>query len=173
MAEKCAECGHRHAGPQLGGICIGCPCPVVTQQPVEDPTGNRLQCMTCTSRIEPGEAKAKGWLVDEYPTPGGTPLKVVICFPCRQKTNTAEAAERKPCGGTCKGDYAHPDGWRAICTWLGHCEESWSCWDENCVREWAAEHDEPHDCETCHQPVDHDTRVKRISEWQQAKAGAR
>lgn len=23
----CAACGHVHAGPQLGGICIGCPCP--------------------------------------------------------------------------------------------------------------------------------------------------
>lgn len=22
----CAACGHRHAGPELAGICIGCPC---------------------------------------------------------------------------------------------------------------------------------------------------
>ncbi len=24
--ETCAECGHQHAGADLGGICIGCPC---------------------------------------------------------------------------------------------------------------------------------------------------
>lgn len=23
---KCEECGHQHAGPEVGGICIGCPC---------------------------------------------------------------------------------------------------------------------------------------------------
>lgn len=23
----CVECGHRHQGPGLGGICVGCPCP--------------------------------------------------------------------------------------------------------------------------------------------------
>lgn len=22
----CAQCGHQHSGPALGGICIGCPC---------------------------------------------------------------------------------------------------------------------------------------------------
>ena len=22
----CSQCGHQHAGPALGGICIGCPC---------------------------------------------------------------------------------------------------------------------------------------------------
>lgn len=22
----CLECGHRHTGPALGGICVGCPC---------------------------------------------------------------------------------------------------------------------------------------------------
>lgn len=26
--ETCAACGHRHAGPEAGGICIGCPCEV-------------------------------------------------------------------------------------------------------------------------------------------------
>jgi hypothetical protein len=24
----CMECGHRHEGPALAGICVGCPCPV-------------------------------------------------------------------------------------------------------------------------------------------------
>jgi len=23
----CPDCGHVHAGPELGGICVGCPCP--------------------------------------------------------------------------------------------------------------------------------------------------
>lgn len=23
----CPECGHRHAGADLGSICVGCPCP--------------------------------------------------------------------------------------------------------------------------------------------------
>lgn len=26
---RCEKCGHQHAGPDLGGICVGCPCPVV------------------------------------------------------------------------------------------------------------------------------------------------
>lgn len=25
----CNHCGHEHTGPELGGICIGCPCPHV------------------------------------------------------------------------------------------------------------------------------------------------
>lgn len=25
--DTCPACGHRHAGPALGRICIGCPCP--------------------------------------------------------------------------------------------------------------------------------------------------
>ena len=24
----CRECGHRHAGPALAGVCVGCPCPI-------------------------------------------------------------------------------------------------------------------------------------------------
>lgn len=24
----CVGCGHEHTGPELGGICIGCPCPL-------------------------------------------------------------------------------------------------------------------------------------------------
>ena len=28
-ANPCPECGHQHASPEWGGICIGCPCPVV------------------------------------------------------------------------------------------------------------------------------------------------
>jgi len=27
----CAECGHQHAHPILGGICIGCPCTAVCE----------------------------------------------------------------------------------------------------------------------------------------------
>lgn len=23
---NCPECGHHHVGPELGGICVGCPC---------------------------------------------------------------------------------------------------------------------------------------------------
>lgn len=137
------------------------------------PVPFRIACMTCTSTVERDKAKAEGWLVDEFPTAGGVPVKVAICFSCRFKTDVEAPAERKPCGGTCKGDYAHLDGWRAVCTWLGHCAESWSCWDENCVREWAAEHDEPGECGTCHQDTWHDVTVKRISEFQAAQAGAR
>lgn len=28
LARTCRECGHRHEGPALAGICVGCPCPV-------------------------------------------------------------------------------------------------------------------------------------------------
>lgn len=24
--DVCPECGHKHTGPELAGICIGCPC---------------------------------------------------------------------------------------------------------------------------------------------------
>lgn len=24
--ETCDSCGHQHAGPEVGSICIGCPC---------------------------------------------------------------------------------------------------------------------------------------------------
>ena len=27
MPEICPDCGHRHEGPGLAGICVGCPCP--------------------------------------------------------------------------------------------------------------------------------------------------
>lgn len=30
--EECPECGHEHAGPELAGICIGCPCPVTIEE---------------------------------------------------------------------------------------------------------------------------------------------
>lgn len=26
VAPRCARCGHTHAGPNLGWICVGCPC---------------------------------------------------------------------------------------------------------------------------------------------------
>jgi hypothetical protein len=29
VMSKCEKCGHQHAGPDLAGICVGCPCPVV------------------------------------------------------------------------------------------------------------------------------------------------
>ena len=46
--EKCAECGHEHAGPELGGICIGCPCTNIPQPP--EPTiddGGFADCRQC------------------------------------------------------------------------------------------------------------------------------
>ena len=27
LTEKCAECGHGHAGARMAYICVGCPCP--------------------------------------------------------------------------------------------------------------------------------------------------
>jgi hypothetical protein len=33
----CPDCGHRHTGPELGQICIGCPClsvPAMLGRPV-------------------------------------------------------------------------------------------------------------------------------------------
>lgn len=29
----CPKCAHRHRGPDLAGICVGCPCPVVARWP--------------------------------------------------------------------------------------------------------------------------------------------
>lgn len=46
--ETCAECGHQHAGPELGGICIGCPCDNIPPQP--EPTvddGGFADCRQC------------------------------------------------------------------------------------------------------------------------------
>lgn len=30
---KCGDCGHHHGGPEIGGICVGCPCPSITHEP--------------------------------------------------------------------------------------------------------------------------------------------
>lgn len=47
----CGACGHEHAGPALGGICVGCPCPLV-DQPAE-PAGwwDTGACPECARAI--------------------------------------------------------------------------------------------------------------------------
>jgi hypothetical protein len=33
----CAVCGHAHAGPEVGYICVGCPCPETPGHPAKAP----------------------------------------------------------------------------------------------------------------------------------------
>lgn len=47
-APNCEQCGHKHAGPELAGICIGCPCDNIPAQP--EPTvddGGFADCLRC------------------------------------------------------------------------------------------------------------------------------
>lgn len=40
----CESCGHEHAGPNFGGICIGCPCPEV---PAHEAPSVLYACCKC------------------------------------------------------------------------------------------------------------------------------
>jgi hypothetical protein len=48
MTAKCEGCGHEHAGPEWGGICIGCPCEIraASDEPTED-DGGFADCRSC------------------------------------------------------------------------------------------------------------------------------
>jgi hypothetical protein len=85
----CLDCRHTHAGPQLAGICIGCPCETI---PVVPPDPHHFVCMTggCNrSRISSAthntaseaetNARAAGWSIWSGTTRSGAPSFAVFC----------------------------------------------------------------------------------------------
>jgi hypothetical protein len=124
-----------------------------------------VSCGRCGS--ETSVDATAGWIIEERRTVGGDVIRVVVCFPCRGHVEPSVEAQPKRCGGKCDGLYEGRGAWVARCDTYP-CEEVWSCWDEQCVRDWAAEHGEPHECSECHQDVDHDVTV--TSAVQRARA---
>jgi hypothetical protein len=60
----CTSCGHRHAGPTLGNICVGCSCPVTEHTTAED-DWIRIASQNAedaTARLKAAEADRDKWL---------------------------------------------------------------------------------------------------------------
>jgi hypothetical protein len=84
----CFDCHHAHAGPELGNICIGCPCQT---RPLKVSDLHRFGCMTkgchtamtsrrnLTAAEADSEARMKGWIVWSGTTLNGADSTGIYC----------------------------------------------------------------------------------------------
>lgn len=103
------------------------------------------QCMSCDTKIRERPVLP---LKESYCTLSGDTRRIVLCFPCRRLAVPFEGSDR--CDGRCGGHNDNPTAWHAECSTCPTAEvddegdplpTEWSCWEEGCVRAWAAEHD--------------------------------
>lgn len=63
----CDKCGHDHAGPRLGGICVGCPCDRVVLEPPSPPTDEQAQTCERCAELEAKLAALRKHTLDSNP----------------------------------------------------------------------------------------------------------
>lgn len=118
--------------------------------------GLTQRCVLC------GRARPKGdenWVVRKEKSLTGADLEAAVCPSCRIG-NREDAEEHEP--GTCSGEYAGPDAWKAICE-EEYCHESWSCWLKECVEDWQENHSTD-DCDCSHCTYGHHDSTLRKPE---------
>jgi len=82
----CIDCNHQHAGADLAGICVGCPCasrPSATAEPSPSPSPSCLHC-TAIAGPAPGVSLTElVWLRHQGETLTGAPIDAWVCPRCR------------------------------------------------------------------------------------------
>lgn len=145
----CTVCRHEHAGPELAGICLGCPCTATSGV-------GGFKCQGCGHAIvfrqqpEGGTsmesaARARGWRVWRGTTFGGAVKQLVVC---------------PACAGTASVEITAGQSWTAECDTCGaSMAEDWEddrdpgeAFTEEDARRWRRDHE----CEpsiTIHPPA--------------------
>lgn len=98
----CLDCQHTHAGPELAGICIRCPCET---RPIKPPNPHHFVCMTdgCNrSRISElafktmaqaeTNARTAGWIIWSGTTRSGAESTAIFCPTHTGKTSETDTA---------------------------------------------------------------------------------
>lgn len=108
-----------------------------------------LVCISCSRQAWWSDAR-RSW--DLHGTQVVQGLQIARCGPCA--VGFIPGSD-EPCGGRCDGSFVSPSVpyFAADRTSLGGFgEKTWSCWDEECVREWVLENSS---CDCCGQDIDY------------------